>query len=292
MKAFKDYHPLVGFFYFLAVIGFSMVFMHPICTFFSIVVGILTFGFLKGLKEIPKIMGLLLALVVFGGIFNGIFNHRGVTMIFYLPSGNPFTLEAVIYGAVASGVIGAVMSWLFCLNLVMTSEKIMYLFGKALPNLALVFSMTLGFGEKFKRQISDSIMAQKCLKVTETKNSKSLQLKNAITAFSVSLSIMLEDSIETVNSMRARGFGIGKRTAFSLFVFQKRDLIMLAVIFILSILVGISCIKQVFFFEAFPSIRFQPITAENLWAYVAYLALLSIPIFTEIWGEIKWKFLK
>ena len=292
MKTFKEYHPLVGFLYFSAVIGFSMVFMHPVCAILSLLVGVFTFGFLKGLRQIPKVLVGFLALIIFGGIFNGIFNHRGVTIIAYLPSGNPLTLEAIIYGAVASTVIGSVMCWFFCLNLVMTSEKIMYLFGRILPSLALVFSMTLGFGEKFTRQMSDSMMAQSCLKITETKNSKMLRIKSAITAFSASLSIMLEDSIETANSMRARGYGLAGRTAFSLFMFEKRDLIMVIVIFVLSALVVISGIKQIFSFEAFPSISFQPIAAENLWAYVAYLALLSIPIFVGIWGEIKWKFLE
>lgn len=40
---------------------------------------------------------------------NALFNHAGVTMLFYLPNGNPVTREALCYGAAAAAMFAAVI---------------------------------------------------------------------------------------------------------------------------------------------------------------------------------------
>lgn len=64
---------------------------------------------------------------------NALFNHAGVTMLFYLPNGNPVTREALCYGAAAAAMFAAVILWFQCCNVVMTAEKYLYVFGSALP---------------------------------------------------------------------------------------------------------------------------------------------------------------
>lgn len=63
---------------------------------------------------------------------------------------NPVTLEAVCYGFAVGVMIMSVFYWFKCFNAVMSSDKFIYLFGRVIPKLALLLSMTLGFIPKLK----------------------------------------------------------------------------------------------------------------------------------------------
>ena len=75
----------------------------------------------------------MLPMLVAMALINPAFNHEGVTIIDYLPSGNPLTLESIIYGLCAAIMIVSVICHFSCYNEVMTSDKFIYLFGKIIP---------------------------------------------------------------------------------------------------------------------------------------------------------------
>ena len=76
-------------------------------------------------------------------LVNPAFNHEGATILTYLPSGNPLTLESMLYGVAAAVMLASVVLWFSSYNEVMTSDKFVYLFGRVIPALSLVLSMAL-----------------------------------------------------------------------------------------------------------------------------------------------------
>lgn len=56
-----------------------------------------------------------------------------------------------------------VITWFSCCNVVMTSDKFVYLFGKLIPALSLILSMTLRFVPRFTAQIKVVTQAQRCV---------------------------------------------------------------------------------------------------------------------------------
>ena len=92
-------------------------------------------------------------MMVVAALVNPAFNHEGATILTYLPSGNPLTLESILYGAAAAAMLAAVVTWFSCYTAVMTSDKFVYLFGRIIPALSLVLSMTLRFVPKFQAQL-------------------------------------------------------------------------------------------------------------------------------------------
>ena len=63
-----------------------------------------------------------------------LFNHYGVTMLYYVESsGNWITLESLVYGIVLGAVMFVVIQWFSCYNKIMTTDKFVYLFGKLIP---------------------------------------------------------------------------------------------------------------------------------------------------------------
>ena len=111
---------------------------------------------------------MLLPMALMAALINPAFNHEGATLLAYLPSGNPLTLESIAYGFAAAAMLAAVVLWFSCYTAVMTSDKFVYLFGRVIPALSLVLSMTLRFVPKFKAQIQVVSEAQRCVGPLDT----------------------------------------------------------------------------------------------------------------------------
>ena len=160
---FFDYHPVVNFVYFALVLVFSMVLMHPVCLVVSLCCAFVYSIWLKGAKAIKFNFLFLLPMLLLAALINPAFNHEGITILTYLPSGNPLTLESIIYGLAAAAMLATVVCWFSCYNEVMTTDKFVYLFGRVIPALSLILSMALRFVPRFKEQIKTITAAQRCI---------------------------------------------------------------------------------------------------------------------------------
>lgn len=291
MNEFKNYHPSVSLIYFIAVLGFSMVFMHPLCLGISLVCAFLWSLILKGGKSIKSLLYMLPVMVI-TALMNPAFNHRGVTILGYFPSRNPLTLESVIYGLCAGAMLLAVLYWFTCLNSVLTSDKLIYLFGRLSPSLSLIFSMTLRFVPRFINQFREVTAAQKCVGRDVSEGRLKSRLKNALSVMSVMITRALENSIDTADSMKARGYGLSGRSSFSMFRFEKRDGVLLVVICLLSGYIITGGVMGEMYFACFPQIEYSGYSAYGISLFVAYAMLCILPVIIEIKEVLKWNSLK
>ena len=120
--AFGGCHPAVNFAYFGLVIGFSMFRMHPVCLFISLICAVFYYVKLKGSKALRFMARYALPLMLITALVNPAFNHRGMMIICYLPTGNPLTLESIIYGLAAAVMLVSVLVWFACYTEIMTSD--------------------------------------------------------------------------------------------------------------------------------------------------------------------------
>ena len=158
---FSKMHPITNLVFFAAVILFSMFYMHPICLIFSLFGAFANAVILSGKKAVLFSLRFLLPTALMLIIINPLFNHRGKTIICYLPWDNPLTLESIIYGFAAAALVCAVALWFHAFNRVMTSDKLIYLFGRIAPALGLVLSMALRFIPTLIEETDKIMSAQK-----------------------------------------------------------------------------------------------------------------------------------
>lgn len=289
MSEFKTYHPIVNFTYFVFVIGFSCFFMHPACLCISLASGFTYSVILKGKKTIKTNLIYMIPMLLMTALINPAFNHEGVTIIRYLPSGTPLTLESIIYGLCSATMIVSVICHFSCYNEVMTSDKFIYLFGKIIPAMSLIISMTLRFVPEFSYQLKVVTNAQTCMGRDVSNGSIIKRIKNGINILSIMTTWSLENAIETADSMKSRGYGIPGRTAFSIFTFDKRDKKALVCILILSIYTLVGNLMGGIHFKFFPSIKSTEVSPFSISVFLAYLLLCICPIIIEIWEVKKWK---
>ncbi len=288
MRAFDSYHPLVIFTYFLSVILFSMFFMHPIFLGISLFVSILYLGVLRGWQNIKKTMLFTVPVFLIIAISNPIFNHKGVTPLFYV-NYNPITLEAVIYGLAMATMIVTVIIWFASYNEVMTSDKFIALFGMVSPNIALLIAMTLNTVPKMKNQAGIIADSQKTMGMYITSGSLMKRARSSVRILSILITWALENAIDTADSMKARGYGLKGRSSYSLFKFRKRDTLLLTTIVLLSAICIYGDIAGFVSFTFYPYISPVDFSIRGLALYLAYFSLLTIPLIIQLKEAIQWR---
>lgn len=287
--SFSTFHPVVNFMYFTVVIVFSMFFMHPIFQIISLISAVIYSTMIKGEKAIKFNLLYMLPMLIFMALLNPIFNHEGVTILFYLKSGNPITLESIIYGISAAFMFVTVIIWFSCYNEVMTSDKFIYLFGKIIPSLSLIFSMVLRFVPRYIEQIKTISNAQRAIGRDISQGNIIKRAKNGITILSIMITWALENAIETADSMKSRGYGLPGRTSFSLFRFDRRDKLVFSHIIFFIIIISIGAATGYNKIVFYPSIKYIKITSISVLFYISYLMLCMTPVIINVQEAIKWK---
>ncbi len=292
MNEFKTYHPIVNFTYFVFVIGFSCFLMSPVCLGISLMSGFVYSVMLKGKKTILTNLLYMLPMIAVIALMNPLFNHEGITVLDYLPDNNPLTLESIVYGLSAAVMLVSVICHFSCYNEVMTSDKFIYLFGKIIPGMSLIISMTLRFVPKFKAQLKVVANAQRTMGRDVSSGSIIKRAKHGLNILSIMTTWSLENAIETADSMKARGYGIPGRTAFSVFTFDKRDKKAFVSILLLGLYTLVGSMMGGMYFCYFPSLKSVAPSLFSVSVFVAYLLLCISPIVIEIWEVRRWKVLR
>ena len=230
--------------------------------------------------------------LLFAALINPAFNHEGITIVGYLPSGNPLTFESIAYGIAAAIMIVSVICWFSCYTEIMTSDKFIYLFGRIIPSMSLIISMTLRFVPKFSAQLKVVTNAQRCMGRDVSNGSIIQRAKHGLLILSMMTTWALENAIETADSMKSRGYGHSGRTAFSIFTFDKRDKKALLCIVILGIYTLAGKLVGEMYFRYFPSLQASTFSVFGISVFISYFALCMCPIVIEIREVRKWKAIK
>lgn len=289
--AFSGYHPAVSFLFFGEVLAFTMFFTHPAGLAISFIGAVCYSASLNGGKAVTFQLKFTLPMMAVAALVNPAFNHRGVTVLTYLPSGNPLTLESILYGLAAAVMLGAVVTWFRCLSEVMTADKFVYLFGRIIPALSLVLSMTLRFVPRFTAQFREVVKAQAGVGRDVSTGPVSRRVRNALTVLSILITWSLENAIETADSMKSRGYGLPGRTAFSIYTLRDRDKAVLTWLaswgFLTVCAWGVGGTAWTFF----PQISAAPASPLTVSFWAGYLALCATPLLVNGWETLSWKHL-
>ena len=221
-------HPVTAAMYFLSVILITAIVQSPVFSAAALVCSAV-FAFMLNGKTAARTLLVMLPMVFIAIIINMLFSNKGVTELAKLPSGNSITLETLIFSLFTGAMTISLVMWFIGLNKCMTSDKTVYLFGRILPSLALLLSMTLRAVPMFARRAKQAAAAQRFVGNDIYVGSLRSRIKSGVHVLSVAVTDTLEHSAYTARSMKYRGYGTAKRTAYSIFRFAPTDFIVLSV---------------------------------------------------------------
>ena len=287
--AFAGFHPAVNLCFFACAIGLSMFLMHPVFLSVSLICGSMYLCCLQGVKGFVRQVGYLLPVLLFTAMLNPLFNREGATVLFRFQNGDPVTLEALCYGLASAALMGATIIWFNCCSAVFTTDKIIYLFGRIIPSLSLLISMTLRFVPRFKDYLQETMEVQRAMEPSKTKLDT---LKQALTAFSATVSWAMEQSIVTADSMKSRGYGTAGRTAYTIYRFERRDgiaLLSLAVLFLGTVLPWLLGLVEWTFL---PEITANLLDFGPVLSYFSFTGICLMPMLIDLTEDLKWNSLR
>ena len=287
MDGFAACNPAATAVFFLAAAGICMFSMDPVILVISLL-GSLFCQCVTG--EIRKWKAQLYTLLLFAGmaLLNPFISHNGVTVLFVM-NHNPVTLEALLYGIAASGMIVTVMSWFRCFTAVMTSDKLLYIFGALSPRLALMLSMTLRYVPLFVKQAAGVSKSQKALGLYREDNLID-RIRGGMRVFSVMVTWTLENGVITADSMAGRGYGLGRRSHFTIFRWRREDVLLLISTLLLTALTlwGLHARSFVYY----PAISASPVDVRVAVGFAAYGLLTLLPVLITGKEALRWHCLR
>ena len=220
MKQFSALHPVVLFLYFCAVLGVTMFCLNPAVQLVSLAGALLLFHVADDRTQ-KRRRFLPLLMIPLGGLINPVFSHHGQTILFFL-NNNPVTLQAFYYGLNMGGTACAALFWLSCFSLLMGSDRLLCVFGRVSPKLALMLSLILRFVPLLHRRSVESRQALRAMGLFREDNFF-LKLRSRVRVFFAVAASALENGVITADSMEARGYSVGRRTAYSTFRFSATE---------------------------------------------------------------------
>jgi len=284
VRSLEDYHPRAVGLYFLAVTCIAVFSMNPVIVAESLAGSLLLYLVRHGFRDGKTHLGTLGLFVVLT-LVNPVVSHNGVTPLFVV-NHNPVTLEALLFGAFTAAMITGTLYWFRSFSEIMTSDKLLCLFGALSPKLALLFSMALRYVPHFRRQSERVQASQRAMGLYKEDNLIDAA-RGGTRVFSILLTWALENGIVTADSMAARGYGLGRRSSYTIFLFRRRDLVFL----LFSLLLTAATIAGSFRlgYSYYPVFRVDIPDAWGSAGLAAYGLLALLPAIIEIKEAVRWR---
>ena len=307
---FDRYHPAVALIYCGVLLAFSMAAMHPVYL-IATFAGLVAYNaVLRGAKSALSGMLWQAPLVLILAVANPLFVSAGSTELFRIGL-HAVYLEALCYGLCQGLMLVNVLLAFSIAAHVVSSDKVLCVLGNATPTLALMISMTMRLVPQFVRRgkaIADTqkactaaVSARSACTVsvpgrsagahpTANDASRSAKPRRAALANSLRLSTVLmswgmEDSLETADAMRARGWGAAtKRTTYQRYRFRKTDAFACAFIAVLTAAAAASAVAACGEFKFYPCID----GLAPWFSYIPYVLLVALPTILEVKERRTW----
>lgn len=285
---FESCHPAVNFLFFTAVLYGSVSFRHPAFLAISCLCAC-AYSVKRNGKAAAVFNLFLLPLAFCFALYYSSYHHFGVTVLKQNFIGNNLTVESFVYGLVI-GLRGAtVCMWLSCLFRVVSSDKVVYLFGKVSPLLSLFLTILLRMVPRAKQEAQRIDLAQKGIGRGSNQGNLWQRFINCLRIFSMLITWMISALALEADSMRSRGSLLRGRTAFSIYRFDNRDRAFVIALFSCITLTAMGVILGATEMFYNPRIIWKPMDARNSATAIGYTVLCLLPMGLELWTEYRFR---
>lgn len=270
---FSQLHPLSQILYLACLTAMIIFVPDPGLDISGAVMGFIYYVLLRGRRAVRNVF-IYIPVGIIAAAVNPLFSHQGATILGYFPDGNPVTLESILYGLGMGLLLVTMLIWLSILNEIYTSDRWIYIFSSIAPSLGLLFSMILRFVPKFSRRQKE---------VSQVNSSA-----GAVRRFSMMLTWSLESSVDTADSMAARGYGSGPRRTLRLFRWKLPDTVLAVFTILLTAITLYLRISGRVVWTFYPFARRSGDRAFQLPYLAAFACLSAIPCICRIKEKITW----
>lgn len=262
---------------------------HPlflgIACFLLVVVNVMHDGGKALRKWTPMLIGMSLFII----LVNPFINSRGTHVFFYF-RGKQVTLEATMYGVTMALMLVMILLMFISFNYILNGNKFLFVFSRFLPKTAFLTMLVIRFVPLLKERFDEIKDVQRVRGMTMADGTIRERMKSGMSMMQILLTWSLEEAIETADSMKARGYGIGKRSPYVPYKMEARDkgwLIGLIGLFMVCLVGGLLGYGKIVIYPELGTLHLYPLDWIML---VALVSLLAFPLFVEGSERLKWKY--
>ncbi len=279
IAAFSTAHPAVPALYIVVTLGLTMFSMQPVLLALSLVGG-LAYGFAsRGPAATLGALRWQLPLILIVAVFNPLFSASGSTELFRLGERAVY-LESLVYGACMGGLFVSSVLWFEAATSMVGYDKVLALFGNAVPVVALMISMCMRLIPQFMRRGRVIFAVQDAIDVPGRAVTEPVRAR--LRASSVLMGWSMEDSLERADAMRARGWDAARRrTTYARYRFHRSDAVALAALAACGALCAAIAYIATTQFSFYP--RFSVPVAW--WGYAVYAVWMFVPCAMQVLDE-------
>ncbi len=287
-KGFSRIHPLVGSIYYCFIFSFALFFSHfyylTLLIFF-----VFWFDFFQENRMSMKMWSFYIWMAMFVFAINLLMNDAGDTVLFRFFE-RDVTLESITYGARMSLSLLTMLTSFVCYQKVVNPHKFMYLSSFILPKLSLLMMMVMGFVSLLKERIHQISLVQRTMGVDVKTGPLTKRIKDGMKILQILIGWSLEEAVCTANSMKARGYGVSKRSSYFEYRFRQNDYFLLLEIVFLGGLIWFGFSRGYGIITIYPQLSGLKLEPTG-WIYLVVFSLfLFIPLFEEGKEFLKWRF--
>ena len=276
---FAFMHPIVPFFYFIGLLVFLNICEHPL---YRLTIMAAVFVLAAVYAGGKKLFQFLLFFIPFGLLFaliNPLLVRRGATILFYL-FGSPVTLEAALYGLNQSAMLITVVAVFISFNAIVGPSAFLYILAPIIPRTALLLHMAFYNMARFRQRAVFFMEAQKTRGIS-AKGGIKTAIKNSLLLLKAFTVRNLEEGMETALVLKARDYGVGKRTHYRAYTLVSRDIFCLILLIILFFIVLTGYFLGAARYSFYPSLSPVALTAVDIPVYAALIIFIVWPLFTN-----------
>ncbi len=279
--AFETNHPAVAAAYVLVTLVLTMFAVQPVLIALS-VAGALAYGCLsRGVRSCARALRWQLPTILLIALVNPLFSASGSTALFCIGPRVVYA-ESMAYGCAMGALFVASVLWFEAAADMLPQSKVMALAGNATPTIALMVSMCMRLIPKFVRrgrqiaQVQDvaARAAAECGAGSGAEAELAPAVRARLRQTHVLMGWSLEDSLETADAMRARGWSAEvRRSTYTRHRFAAVD----AFALIALLLAGALCLLLAW--AATSQFAFYPTMSRLIawWGYVPYACWMFLP---------------
>lgn len=284
-SGFRSMHPVVVLLYYAGLLLFALLIFHPLFLITEIA-GLLVLLLLQGQgKLVRRSLPFMVLMGASVALLNPLFSHRGAHILFYWLD-QPITLEAVLYGLMMMTVLLTIFLWFISYQYTVTTDKFMYLFASAAPRTALLTLMTLRFVPLFRRRLQQITLIQRLRGVDTRTGSLRKRMRDGMTLLKILLTWSLEEALQTGDSMTARGYGITKRSSYSIYKADRQDKLVLLLLTVSAAVTLLFWVQGSGRLEIYPRMRPMEFGWTEAVMYGSFCLFVLLPAALE--GKEKW----
>lgn len=283
------FHPAVPLLYCGVILVFSMAVMHPVYLVLTFVVQ-LALSFATAGRRAMRGLLWQAPLVLVLGIANPLFVSVGSTELFRIGL-HAFYLEALVFGLCQGLMLVNVLLAFGNAARLISSDKVLAVLGNFAPYLSLMTSMTMRLVPKFAARFRYiQTIVDRCTAASPAGGVRAKaavqEVKGRLRMTTVLLGWGLEDSLESADAMRARGWGAAsRRTSYQRYRFRRSDALASAVIGALALSAALAAAAAQATFSFYPRVA----GIASWCSYLPYAALLALPLAVQCKEYLRWR---